>query len=207
MSEADGQANQGKLLLITGRKNLPFHFDRIPLLYAWKPLFFSCVCSKGIFFFIDSIVSEHGCPLCFVILFRFSVAFDAKVCYTIENSVTEERQIIMKIHFLGTGAADWDPSLATADHNFRRLSSILVDDCLLVDPGPCLPEFVHTLLARHCSPLRDWTRSLTRIGTATITATRPWIGLGERNSLKRPHGAVLRQRTIKSTRIRRIMAQ
>lgn len=50
----------------------------------------------------------------------------------------------MKLHFLGTGAADWDQHEANAEPGFRRFSSLLVDDCLLVDPGPCLPEFMRT---------------------------------------------------------------
>lgn len=90
------------------------------------------------------VVVRDGVLSHFVVLFRFSVAFVVDLCYTKEKSAIGEKRIIMKIHFLGTGAADWNPSLATADRNFRRLSSILVDDCLLIDPGPCLPEFVRT---------------------------------------------------------------
>ena len=42
----------------------------------------------------------------------------------------------MKLTFLGTGAADW-PLVRTEEHSeFRRLSSTLIDDCLLIDPGP-----------------------------------------------------------------------
>lgn len=48
----------------------------------------------------------------------------------------------MKIHFLGTGAADWDINHPNTTRDFRRFSSILVDDCLLVDPGPCVREFM-----------------------------------------------------------------
>lgn len=47
----------------------------------------------------------------------------------------------MKLHFLGTGAADWDISAATASRDFRRNSSMLIDDTLLVDPGSCIFEF------------------------------------------------------------------
>jgi hypothetical protein len=50
----------------------------------------------------------------------------------------------MKIHFLGTGAADWDINNPSGDINFRRFSSVLVDDCLLIDPGPCIFEFAET---------------------------------------------------------------
>ncbi len=46
----------------------------------------------------------------------------------------------MKLTFLGTGAADW----TLAEHRelcgFRRNSSLLIDDCLLIDPGPCVPD-------------------------------------------------------------------
>ncbi len=45
----------------------------------------------------------------------------------------------MKITFLGTGAADW-----RADHKdlegYRRNASALVDDVLLIDPGPDVPD-------------------------------------------------------------------
>lgn len=42
----------------------------------------------------------------------------------------------MNILFLGTGAADWPPENTDNLPDFRRLSSILVDDVLLIDPGP-----------------------------------------------------------------------
>ena len=50
----------------------------------------------------------------------------------------------MELHFLGTGAADWDISKADASPDFRRYSSLLVDGKLLIDPGPCLFEFEKT---------------------------------------------------------------
>ncbi len=50
----------------------------------------------------------------------------------------------MKIHFLGTGAADWDIKNPSTSQDFRRFSSILVDGVLLVDPGPCIPEFMES---------------------------------------------------------------
>lgn len=50
----------------------------------------------------------------------------------------------MKLHFLGTGAADWDIRLADASVDFRRNSSLLVSDSLLIDPGACLFEFEKT---------------------------------------------------------------
>lgn len=42
----------------------------------------------------------------------------------------------MKILFLGTGAADWPLERPDDMTEFRRLSSALVDDILLIDPGP-----------------------------------------------------------------------
>lgn len=51
----------------------------------------------------------------------------------------------MKIHFLGTGAADWKPEDAIPDTNlFRRLSSMLIDGELLIDAGPCVLESAAT---------------------------------------------------------------
>lgn len=51
----------------------------------------------------------------------------------------------MKLHFLGTGAADWDINNPSADKNFRRFSSLLIDGTLLCDPGPCIFEFEKTM--------------------------------------------------------------
>lgn len=50
----------------------------------------------------------------------------------------------MKLRFLGTGAADFDISKPSDDINFRRFSSLLINDDLLVDPGPCIFEFRDT---------------------------------------------------------------
>jgi L-ascorbate metabolism protein UlaG (beta-lactamase superfamily) len=50
----------------------------------------------------------------------------------------------MKLHFLGTGAADWDITKPRRDINYRRYSSLLIDGKLLVDPGPCVFEFAET---------------------------------------------------------------
>lgn len=50
----------------------------------------------------------------------------------------------MKLFFLGTGAADW-PIENPADYTeFRRLSSAIIDDVLLIDPGPQVPESLRT---------------------------------------------------------------
>ena len=40
----------------------------------------------------------------------------------------------MKLHFLGTGAADWNGPDERGE--YRRLTSTLVDDCLLIDVNP-----------------------------------------------------------------------
>ena len=42
----------------------------------------------------------------------------------------------MKIQFLGTGAADWPSKNDGTMKEFRRFSSAIIDDCLLIDPGP-----------------------------------------------------------------------
>jgi len=55
----------------------------------------------------------------------------------------------MKLHFLGTGAADWDPKQASKEKDFRRVSSLLIDDQLLIDPGPCIFEFTETFECPH----------------------------------------------------------
>ena len=46
----------------------------------------------------------------------------------------------MKILFLGTGARDWDPACDYDNPEYRRNASVLIDDTLLIDPGPCVPE-------------------------------------------------------------------
>lgn len=47
----------------------------------------------------------------------------------------------MKITFLGTGAADWSPKKPeTGEH--RWLSSALINDDLLIDPGPSVPDAI-----------------------------------------------------------------
>ena len=42
----------------------------------------------------------------------------------------------MKIKFLGTGAADWSFEHDRDVEGFRRFSSALIDEVLLIDPGP-----------------------------------------------------------------------
>ena len=46
----------------------------------------------------------------------------------------------MKLTFLGTGAADWCLALHKGVDGFRRNCSTLIDDVLLVDPGPDVPD-------------------------------------------------------------------
>jgi len=50
----------------------------------------------------------------------------------------------MKLHFLGTGAADFDITAYSRSQDFRRNSSLLIDDVLLIDPGACIFEFEST---------------------------------------------------------------
>lgn len=46
----------------------------------------------------------------------------------------------MNILFLGTGAADWPIEKPDSMIEFRRCSSVLIDDAFLIDPGPQVPE-------------------------------------------------------------------
>ena len=46
----------------------------------------------------------------------------------------------MKLHFLGTGAADWNGPDARGE--YRRLTSTLIDGCLLIDVNPEVLEFI-----------------------------------------------------------------
>ena len=50
----------------------------------------------------------------------------------------------MKITYLGTGAADWVMKLHKNMAGFRRRSSLLIDDVLLIDPGPDVPDAFET---------------------------------------------------------------
>ena len=68
----------------------------------------------------------------------------------------------MKILFLGTGAADWPLEKKEGMTEFRRLSSALIDDVLLIDPGPQVlealkaygkdPKAVRYILNTHAHP-------------------------------------------------------
>lgn len=46
----------------------------------------------------------------------------------------------MKILFLGTGASDWNPHSDFGNPEYRRNASVLIDDKILIDPGPCVPD-------------------------------------------------------------------
>lgn len=50
----------------------------------------------------------------------------------------------MKLKFLGTGAADWNIEDYESGKFHRRLSSVLIDGDLLVDPGPNIFHFAET---------------------------------------------------------------
>lgn len=58
----------------------------------------------------------------------------------------------MKIRFLGTGAADWKIEQRVEGEFFRRLSSTLIDDDLLIDPGPHIYDFCEK---NNCPELLD----------------------------------------------------
>ena len=49
----------------------------------------------------------------------------------------------MELLFLGTGAADYDAS-HRGMAGYRRNTSLLIDGCLLIDPGPCVPDALET---------------------------------------------------------------
>ncbi|MBR4881382.1 MAG: MBL fold metallo-hydrolase [Clostridia bacterium] len=45
----------------------------------------------------------------------------------------------MKIKFLGTGAADWSPDRHDHGDEYRGNASALINDSILIDPGPTVP--------------------------------------------------------------------
>ena len=45
----------------------------------------------------------------------------------------------MKIKFLGTGAADWAPDRRDHGDEYRGNASALINDFILIDPGPTVP--------------------------------------------------------------------
>ena len=50
----------------------------------------------------------------------------------------------MEILFLGTGAADYNREKDRTEPGYRRNSSILIDDTLLIDPGPCVSDAIES---------------------------------------------------------------
>ena len=54
----------------------------------------------------------------------------------------------MNIRFLGTGAANWPDSLHGTEE-YRRFSSITIDDTLLIDPGKKIFEFAEDFGCHH----------------------------------------------------------
>ena len=50
----------------------------------------------------------------------------------------------MKLTFLGTGAADWKREKHKELEGYRRNASALIDGCLLIDPGPDVPDALAT---------------------------------------------------------------
>ncbi len=48
----------------------------------------------------------------------------------------------MKVLFLGTGASDWPQHKKSEDEFFRRYSSVLIDECILIDPGPSVVDAI-----------------------------------------------------------------
>lgn len=91
----------------------------------------------------------------------------------------------MKLHFLGTGAADWDIRNPRTDRDYRRFSSLLVDDTLLIDPGPCVFEFaesfglpdltskIRTVICTHRHGDHFSRETLDRLGLS-VTETEPF---------------------------------
>lgn len=47
----------------------------------------------------------------------------------------------MQLHFLGTGAADWNINKRPEGAEWRRFSSVIIDEKLLVDPGPHICDY------------------------------------------------------------------
>ena len=55
----------------------------------------------------------------------------------------------MKLEFLGTGAADFDINKRDDYKEFRRFSSALVNDDLLIDPGPHIFDYAEKMNEMH----------------------------------------------------------
>ena len=55
----------------------------------------------------------------------------------------------MKLEFLGTGAADYNPERDFVKAEYRRFSSMMVDGTLLIDPGPHIFHYAETMNKEH----------------------------------------------------------
>ncbi len=64
------------------------------------------------------------------------------------NKYISERYV-MKILFLGTGAADWPTEKTDDMKEYRRLSSAIIDRTLLIDPGPHVIEALNEYGINH----------------------------------------------------------
>ena len=85
----------------------------------------------------------------------------------------------MKLTFLGTGAADW-PAKPAGNGFHRYLSSLLIDDTLLIDPGPCVPDAAE----KYADPDRVENILVTHshsdhFSAKTLEKLRPYVGVGD----------------------------
>lgn len=76
---------------------------------------------------------------------------------------TRKRDVnVMKLLFLGTGAADWLPDAKTQTGEFRRHSSALVDGTILIDPG-----------AGVCDAIQEYHVDVSKIRYILVTHRHP----------------------------------
>lgn len=86
----------------------------------------------------------------------------------------------MNILFLGTGAADWDINQHKDMEGFRRNASALIDNCLLIDPGPNVcdalaafgkkAEDIRYILNTHTHADHYCEETVTKLKNATVKA-------------------------------------
>lgn len=112
----------------------------------------------------------------------------------------EARAQGMKIRFLGTGAADW--SKPEADGEYRRLSSILVEDKVLIDltlsnlemiPGDSRPNVI---FYTHSHPDHYKPEAALRTGIDTVFCSATWAGRCRDDFARAAHEMHLRQPVI-----------